>query len=80
MKKHIKIYFDYFGYSEGSFIPSELSGKAAVDIHHIQFGAKKVDNIENLMALTRKEHQKAHDGVYSREYLQEKHNKFMKRV
>ncbi len=80
MQKYIKTYCDYFGYVEDEYIPSEVSGKPAVDIHHIIFrsqGGK--DNIENLIALTREEHNEADGGKYSAEFLQEKHNQFMKR-
>jgi|TARA_Y100000310_G_scaffold118355_1_gene117235 5-methylcytosine-specific restriction endonuclease McrA len=61
MKKHVKLYMRHFGYVEGDFIPSEMSGKLAVDIHHVKFksqGGKDV--IENLIALTRDEHDRAH--------------------
>jgi len=64
MKKYLKTYLDYFGYIPGDFIPSEYSGKKAVDIHHISAkgmgGSKTKDNIENLIALTRDEHDRAH--------------------
>ena len=53
MKKHTKIYFDAFGYDETDFIPSEISGAKAVDIHHI---FDRSNRIENLMAVTRQEH------------------------
>lgn len=57
MKKHTKIYMSSLGYDISDFIPSEISGKKAVDIHHI-IGRGKCgqDRIENLMALTRQEH------------------------
>ena len=60
MKQHTKIYFDYFGYDVTSFIPCEICEKKAVDINHIKprgmGGSKKMDNIENLMALCRNCH------------------------
>ena len=60
MKKHTKIYFDALGYDTGDptqFVPSELGGKTAKDIHHIiGRGRGGKDRIENLMALTRQEH------------------------
>jgi len=63
MQKYIKTYCDYFGYVEDEFIPSEVSGKPAVDIHHIKFRSRGgKDNIENLIALTREEHEEA-DGI-----------------
>ena len=60
MKKHTKVYLDYFGYGMDSFIPCELCNSRAVDIHHIDCrgmgGSKDKDNIENLMALCRNCH------------------------
>jgi hypothetical protein len=79
MKKKVnykKTYCDFFGYrmTNDEFIPSEISGRQAVDIHHIhskQMGGKLsvlvdgkaygIDDIENLIALTRDEHAAAHD-------------------
>lgn len=70
MKKHIKIYLKHFGYGDQDFIPSELSGFRAVDIHHIVYksqGGK--DEIDNLIALTRTEHELAHNETISKDYL-----------
>jgi 5-methylcytosine-specific restriction endonuclease McrA len=80
MQKHIKIYLDYFGYSEGDFIPSEFSHKEAVDIHHIlPKGRGGKDEIANLIALTRGEHDLAHEYKISEETLKEIHNNFLKK-
>ena len=57
MKKHTKIYLKSLGYDLGDpnqFIQSELGGKA-VDLHHI---VNRENRIENLIALTREQHQK----------------------
>lgn len=62
MKRHTKIYLEAFGYDTNDFIPCEISGGVAVDIHHIEsrgmggdpLGNK--DRIENLMAVTREMH------------------------
>jgi hypothetical protein len=82
MKKHIKIYLNYFGFGEQSFIPSEISGKRASDIHHIlrrgMGGSKDKDNIENLMALTREEHEKYGDKKEYIEYLKLIHLNYLK--
>jgi len=82
MKKHVKVYMDYFGYDESDFIPSELSGENAVDIHHVSHGRRKKDNsIENLIALTRREHDRAHfktEPFLHPEQLKEFHRAFMK--
>jgi len=57
MRKHTKIYMEAIGYTDTDFIPSEISGQRAVDIHHIvSRGKGGEDIIENLMALTREEH------------------------
>jgi len=60
MKPHVKLYLNHFNYDVTSFIPCEICGKMANDIHHIHArgmgGTKKADNIENLMALCRNHH------------------------
>lgn len=75
MKKHTKIYLDYFGYND--FVPCETCGSRAVDIHHIDCrgmgGSKKKDVIENLMALCRKCHIEYGDKKQYIEYLKETH-------
>jgi 5-methylcytosine-specific restriction endonuclease McrA len=63
MKKHTKVYIDYFEYCEQDFIPCEMCGTKAVDVHHIEprgmGGSKTKDYIENLVGLCRKCHLKA---------------------
>lgn len=63
MKKHTKLYMDFFGFDTEDFIPCELCKfNTATDIHHIKSrgmgGTKKPDTIENLMALCRNCHDK----------------------
>ena len=57
MKKHTKIYLDFFGYGIDDYIPCTVCSKNASDIHHINFkgigGSKNKDNIENLITLCR---------------------------
>lgn len=83
MKKHTKIYFEAFGYIESDFIPSELSGDFAVDINHIEARGSggdpqgKKDRIENLMAVTRDEHNKYGDKKKDKFFLFLKHKEFM---
>ena len=72
-----------FGYDtedETQFVPSELSGQRAVDIHHI-IGRGKTgeDRIENLMALTRDEHLKHGDKVSDMMVLLIMHRDFLDR-
>lgn len=77
MKKHTKLYLDYFGYGIEDFIPCESCGVKAVDIHHIEArgmgGDKKADNINNLMALCRQCHLVMGDTKTHMEYLKSKH-------
>lgn len=57
MKKHTKIYLDFFKYDTSDFVPCEVCKDKAVDIHHIEArgmgGSKEADTIDNLMALCR---------------------------
>ncbi len=57
MKKHTKIYHEYFNKDPGDWIGCEICNETAVDIHHIEprgmGGSNKKDYIENLMALCR---------------------------
>ncbi len=77
MKKHTKVYLDYFNYGIEDFIPCEVCGGRAVDIHHIDCrgmgGSKKADTIENLMALCRYCHIVMGDTKTHLEYLKETH-------
>ena len=60
MKNHTKIYLKEMNYHETDWIPCEMCGQTAVDIHHIEArgmgGSKDKDIIENLMALCRSCH------------------------
>lgn len=72
---------NYFGYGVEDFIPSEISGKRAVDIHHIEargMGGSDKDDIENLIALTREEHEMYGDKKQYKKWLKETHLKFIK--
>ena len=63
MKKHTKIYFKAHGYPPHA---CEVCGAEAVDIHHIEpkgmGGDPSKDVLENLIALCRSCHDKAHAG------------------
>lgn len=84
MQKHIKVYTDYFP-SHTGFYPCEVCGRQANDIHHIErrseFGKKRKeeqDKIENLIALCRSCHNKAHANELTKEQLKEIHNRKIK--
>ena len=76
MKNHTKIYLKALGYDETDFITSELSGKKAIDIHHIDCkgmgGSKLRDHIKNLIALCRNCHEKYGDKKQWINYLKGK--------
>lgn len=81
MKNHTKIYFKAFGYDESSFVPCEVCGKRAVDIHHIEArgmgGDKKAEGYANLMALCRECHVEMGDKRDWMDFLQVTHRAFM---
>jgi hypothetical protein len=81
MQIYMALYMAKFGYGNTDFIPSELSGSRAVDVHHIEArsmgGTKTEDRIENLIALTREEHLEYGDKKQFMEYLYRKHMEFM---
>lgn len=78
MKSHVKLYLSFFGYDTSDFIPCEVCGYKAVDIHHIECrgmgGSKEVDKIENLQALCRECHVKYGDKKDFKEFLKDIHN------
>jgi len=78
---YVAIYMAAFGYGDADFIPSELSGEPSVDLHHVicrgAGGTKKEDRVENLIALTRAEHEKYGDKKHCMSFLFERHRDFM---
>ena len=79
MQKHTKAYIKYFDYIVGDFIPCEVCGAQAVDIHHIEArgmgGTNKDDLIKNLMAVCRKCHIKYGDKTKYKDWLKALHQK-----
>ncbi len=77
MKKHIVVYLDHFNYDTDDFIPCEVCGAKAVDIHHIKArgmgGSNTKDVIENLQALCRKCHLDFGDKKQWIDFLINKH-------
>lgn len=77
MQKHTQIYLQGMGYKKTDFIPCEVCGSQAVDIHHIQArgmgGSNVKDTIENLMGLCRKCHIEYGDKKQHKEFLMSKH-------
>lgn len=81
MKKHTKKYLSYFGYTQADFIPCEICGQLATDIHHIDArgmgGSDEKDCIENLMAMCRLHHIEYGDIKVFKEYLKKVHLNFI---
>ena len=83
MKTHTKIYMEAFGFGIEDFIPCEICGKRAVDIHHIENrgaggdpkGTK--DNPSNLMAMCRGHHLEYGDDPSCLELLKKIHLKYI---
>ena len=72
MKKHIKNYLKAIDAGEQDIILCERCAFIAVDIHHITFkGQGGSDEYENLIALCRGCHDKAHTSEITKEELYE---------
>ena len=79
MVNYKKVYLNALGLDETSFIQSEISTEKAVDIHHIiGRGKKGKDIIENLMAVTREEHNKYGDRRCYMVMLLKIHRQFLR--
>lgn len=77
MQRHTKVYMEFFGYDYPEEVFSEISGEPVQDIHHIDGRGIGKDRIENLIGLTRREHEDAHAGKYTKQELREIHLRFM---
>ena len=81
MRKHTKLYLDYFGYVKDDFMACEICGGRMVDIHHIDCrgmgSSKDKDEIKNLMGLCRLHHLEYGDKKEHIDFLKETHLKFM---
>jgi len=70
MREYKKDFIEHFGYGMQDYVPSEVSGLPAVDIHHVVFKSQGgTDEIDNLIALTREEHERAHNDIEVNNYL-----------
>ncbi len=82
MRKHTKIYLENFDFDECDYIPCEVCGSPADDIHHIEArgmgGSKTKDYIENLQAVCRTCHIRYGDKKQYKEMLKEIHLKYIK--
>ena len=82
MKKYTKIYLNYFGFDTGDFVPCELCGAKAIDIHHIEARSirKNLQNdVTNLMAVCRNCHIKFGDKKQYKNHLKSIHADYIER-
>jgi hypothetical protein len=81
MKSYTKAYLKYFGYDESDFIACECGcGQKAVDIHHLEsrsIAKKKLNLVENLVAVSRECHQRADRDRAFNQLLKDRHRKNM---
>ena len=57
-------YLKHYGYGEQDFVPCEVCGCKGTEIHHIKYKSRGgTDEINNLMAICRKCHEKAHAEI-----------------
>jgi 5-methylcytosine-specific restriction endonuclease McrA len=77
MTNHCRVYFKHFDFGEQEYIPCELCGKPAVDIHHVTGRGKGKDTIDNLMAVCRRCHIKCQDKLHE-DVVQVIHNEYLK--
>jgi hypothetical protein len=80
MQHYIKVYLDYFDYGEQDVILCEKCGARASDIHHIYGRSESGDVIENLIALCRPCHSRAHASTeyFSKEDFYKIHSNFIR--
>ena len=74
MIKYKKIYLDFWNLTVADFIPCVYCSSPSIDIHHLVFksqGGK--DEPDNLIALCRCCHEKAHADRNFNKYLKELH-------
>lgn len=80
---HTAIYYAKMGYGDADFVCSELSGLRSNDLHHILCrgagSSKGKDRVENLIALTREEHEQYGDKKQYMSFLFKKHLEFLER-
>lgn len=61
MKRYLKEYMEYFGYTPDDVVTCEVCSAISSHVHHIKFRSQQgTDNIENLICLCVHCHNKAH--------------------
>lgn len=81
MQSYTKIYMKFFDYGIEDFIPCEVCGKIATEIHHIiprSQDKSLLNEITNCMAICRTCHLDYGDKKQYKDHLQKTHNDFIK--
>ena len=82
MKKYTKVYMNHFNFDVGDFIPCELCGTKATEIHHIEARSLRKDllnDVTNLMAVCRNCHIKFGDKKQYKNHLNQIHGDYLER-
>ena len=73
MKNHVKVYYEFNRITPGDWVGCRVCGSTANDIHHIEpkgmGGRPNADTPDNLIALCRECHEKAHGNIYTKDFL-----------
>jgi len=81
MKKHIRIYLDFFGYSGYEYMPCEICQNPANQVHHIDprgmGGSKQKDHIDNLLGCCFECHRKCESNEIGKAEQMRIHKNFM---
>ena len=82
MKLHVKNYLEYFGHCVDDVILCEVCNAPAVDFHHIERrgmggGHKRLDEINNIMALCRGCNMEMGDRIEYKKALRDTHKRVM---
>lgn len=78
-----KLYLDFFGFKDQSDCFCEICGTIAIEVHHIEArgmgGTNAAEDINNLMAVCRACHVEYGDKKKYIEFLNTKHQNFIKK-
>lgn len=80
LRTYTKIYYNYFDFGFEDFVPCEICGDKAVDIHHIIARSKEKsleNDINNLIGICRRCHLGFGDRTHFLEFLQATHKLYM---
>ena len=80
MQRHARNYYNHFELAEQVHVNCEICGRKAIDLHHIikrNKNQSKYDKIENIIALCRSCHEKAHANAITKSVLLYTHRQIL---